>query len=137
MHIEKFHDKAVGTPTKNAVTNNPEKKIFGLLQSKVTPCLLSNETQVKICFVQLKGFKCPNCLYFASSKNLLSEHTNEHDEDEVENKNIESEKAENNNIASAEKQRNSKLRKVAKIAEKVAKTSKTPKASKTSKRGSK
>ena len=74
-HIEKFHYKASGTPNKTSVTKNAEKKIFGLKSTSV------NQDQVKICFVQLEGFKCPKCLYFASNKHLICEHSqNEHEE---------------------------------------------------------
>ena len=80
-HIEKLHNKASGTPIKNVVTKNAEKKTVGLLKSKlVKPCLLTNQGQVKICFVQLDGFRCPDCVYFASTKNLICEHSqNEHE----------------------------------------------------------
>ena len=81
-HIQKFHDKALGTPNKTSVTKNAEKKTFGIRKSTlVKPCLLTNQDQVKICFVQLEGFKCPKCLYFASNKHLICEHSqNEHEE---------------------------------------------------------
>ena len=75
-HIQKFHDKAMGTPNKTSVTKNAKKKTFGIRKSTlVKPCLLTNQDHVKICFVQLEGFKCPECVYFASTKNLICEHS--------------------------------------------------------------
>ena len=81
-HIQKFHDKALGAPHKTSVTTNGKKKKFGLRKSTlVKPCRLTNQGQLKICFVQLEGFKCPQCLYFASTKDLISEHSqNKHEE---------------------------------------------------------
>ena len=120
MHIENFHDKATRTLTKNSVSNKSKRKNFGLLQSMVNPPFLRNQVPVKLCFIPLKGFKCTECLYFASHKELLFQHSQD-------------EHTENNQVMSKKKSKISKLEQVAKSLNKFTKTKKSQKTPKTTK----
>ena len=120
MHIENFHDNATRTPTNNSVTKKSKRKKFGLLQSMVNPCFLKNHVQVKLCFVPLNGFKCTECLYFASHKELLIQHSQD-------------EHTENNKVMPKKKSKIAKLEQVTKILNEFAKTPKTQKTPNTTK----
>ena len=120
MHIENFHDKATGTLTKNSVINKSKRKKIGLLQSMVNQRFLRNQVEVKLCFVPLKGFKCTECLYFASHEELLFQHSQD-------------EHTENNKVMSKKKSKIAKLEQVTKSLNRFAKTLKTQKTPKTTK----
>ena len=86
-HIEKFHDKSLGTPTKSKTGPKSDKlkEVVGYFPSPVKALRLETSGEVKIGFVLLNGLQCNSCQFFATDQPLLEEHQrDEHQTGEAE-----------------------------------------------------